>query len=118
MIRLIGTRIIIPKGDTGVFTLQRKENNSELVRFFVQDPLTKKYVIEKDCSIVEDQIFIEINHEDTKDLRAGKYFWDIKDYYMPVYDEDGILIDAQEINSYYSAFKHPVFVIKEIAENE
>ena len=42
---------------------------------------------------------------------------DIKIYNDPIYDEDGVLIDAAEINSYYSAFEEPLLIIKEVAKN-
>ena len=44
MIRMVGTRIIIPKGDTGSFYLKNKEENNEniVAVFSVKDPLTKK----------------------------------------------------------------------------
>ena len=50
-------------------------------------------------------------------LEAGKYYWDIKIYRSPKFDEDGILIDAMEIDSYYSAFKQPLLIIKEVAKS-
>lgn len=119
MIRTIGTRIIIPKGDTGSFHLTNKGENSEntVAVFSVKDPLTKKTVIEKIIDVSESSIKIEIESKDTKELPAGKYFWDLKLYKNPEYDEDGILIDALEIDSYYSAFESPLFIIKEVPQN-
>ena len=43
--------------------------------------------------------------------------WDIKIYRRPIYDEDNYLIDALEVDSYYSAFEQPLLVIKEVARN-
>ena len=121
MIRIIGTRIIIPKGDTGFFTIPKRgtfEENDVAV-FSVKDLLTKKTVIEKIVNItdLETDLLFELQHEDTSRLNVGSYNWDIKIYHKPEYDEDGILIDAKEINSYYSAFKPPLFIIKEVAKN-
>ena len=119
MIRMVGTRIIIPKGDTGSFHLTNRGENSEntVAVFSVKDPLTKKTVIEKIIDVSERNIKIEIESKDTKGLPAGKYFWDLKLYKNPEYDEDGVLIDALEIDSYYSAFKSPLFIIKEVPQN-
>ena len=119
MIRMVGTRIIIPKGDTGSFYLINKGAHSEndVAVFSVKDPLTQKTVIEKIVDASECGITIEIENEDTRELPAGKYFWDLKLYRSPEYDEDGILIDALEIDSYYSAFESPLFIIKEVPKN-
>ena len=49
MIRIIGTRLLIPKGDTGFFSLPNKGVFSEgdVAVFSVKDPLTQTTVIEK-----------------------------------------------------------------------
>lgn len=119
MIRMIGTRIIVPKGDTGIFMLPKKgvETIEDVAIFSVLDPLTRKTVIEKIIPITGAYFSVELKNEDTKYLEAGKYIWDIKTYHTPIYDDDGIIIDAMEINSYYSAFKQPLFIIKEVAKN-
>ena len=80
MIRMVGTRIIIPKGDTGFFYLMNKGAHSEndVAVFSVKDPLTRKTVIEKIVDASECGITIEIENEDTRELPAGKYFWDLK----------------------------------------
>lgn len=120
MIRTIGTRIIIPKGDTGSFTLPIKKENlldSDIAIFSVKDYLTSTTVIEKNINIVENQVLVHIEHEDTAKLAAGKYFWDIKVYHRPDYDEEGNIVDALEIDSYYSAFEQPQLIIKEVAKN-
>lgn len=119
MIRIVGKRIIIPKGDTGFFYLMNKGTHSEgdVAVFSVKDPLTQTTVIEKILDASEPKINIEIKNEDTKNLPAGKYFWDLKLYKSPEYDEDGLLINALEIDSYYSAFESPLFIIKEVPKN-
>ena len=50
---------------------------------------------------------IRFGHEDTVDLPLGKYFWDIKIYVNPQYNESGLLIDGDEVDSYYAGFKLP-----------
>lgn len=117
MVRIIGTRIIIPKGDTGSFSLPRQETNTNYAKFIVQDPLTLENVIEKEITLVDNYFVVDLTSEDTRELPAKKYFWDIKSYYEPSFDEDGILVDALEIHSYYSAFKHPLFIIKEVIKD-
>lgn len=119
MIRIIGTRLIIPKGDTGFFILPLRGINSagDVVVFSVKDPLTRTTVIEKIFEASKSHVLIELEHEDTSTLKAGKYHWDLKIYRKPKYDEDGILIDAEEVDSYYSAFKQPLLIIKEVAKS-
>ena len=119
MIRIIGRRIIIPKGDTGFFYLPKHASceNGDVAVFSVKDKLTRKTVIEKIIDVSGNELLIEFKKEDTEKLEAGTYFWDIKLYSKPIYDEDGLLIDAAEINSYYSAFEEPLLIIKEVAKN-
>ena len=119
MIRIIGTRVIVPKGDTGFFMLPVRGIRSEgdVAVFSVKDFLTRKTIIEKIVDASNTHIVIELEHEDTANIEAGKYTWDLKIYRHPEYDEDGILIDAMEIDSYYSAFKQPLLIIKEVAKS-
>lgn len=119
MIRIIGRRLIIPKGDTGFFSLPNcgVYDKKDIAVFSVKDPLTRKTIIEKIVDASGDGLLIEFKKEDTAKLEAGEYFWDVKIYNDPIYDEDGVLIDAAEINSYYSAFEEPLLIIKEVAKN-
>lgn len=118
MIRILGTRLLIPKGDTGFFSLPNKGSFSDgdVATFSVKDPLTQTTVIEKIIDASSSYLLIEIEKEDTSKLNSGKYFWDIKIYRRPVYDEDNMLIDALEVDSYYSAFEQPLLIIKEVAK--
>lgn len=119
MIRIIGTRLLVPKGDTGFFTLPIRGVASEgdVAVFSVKDALTRSTIIEKIVDASRSHMVINFEHEDTAQIEAGTYYWDIKIYRRPQYDEDGILIDAMEIDSYYSAFKQPLLIIKEVAKS-
>lgn len=119
MIRMIGTRLILPKGDTGFFMLPIKGqvDKGDIAVFSVKNPLTRTTVIEKYLDAYGSHLLIQLEHEDTINLEAGKYYWDIKIYRSPKFDEDGILIDAMEIDSYYSVFEQPLLIIKEVAKN-
>lgn len=118
MIRIIGTRLLIPKGDTGFFSLPNKGVFSEgdVAVFSVKDPLTQTTVIEKILDASSYYLLIEIEKEDTYKLNAGKYYWDVKIYRHPIYDEDEILVDAMEVDSYYSAYKQPLLIVKEVSK--
>ena len=117
MIRLIGKRLIIPRGDTGAFSIPTKGGVSEgdIAVFGIFDPLTNKSVMMKIVPATEPNLTIPFVTEDTIELKPRKYNWDISIYKNPYYDEDGELIGAQEIHSYYSAFKLPTCEITEVA---
>ena len=119
MIRLIGSTIIIPRGDTGTFMLPSKIvfSESNIAFFSVKDLLTKKTIIEKKIDVDGNFFSIDLKKEDTSHIEPGEYYWDIKIYYEPIFDEDNNIVDALEINSYYSAFKQPRFIIKEVAKD-
>lgn len=119
MIRLIQRRLIIPRGDTGSFSLpvQGTVGNNDIAVFSIYDPQTKKTVFEKQISLSGDTITIPFVHTDTVDLTPKKYLWDVKIYKNPQYDEDNLLINGEEINSYYAAFSLPVCEIKEVTQD-
>lgn len=117
MIRLIRRRLIIPRGDTGSFSIPTIGTVSEgdIAIFGIFDPLTHKTLVMKKVAATEQNLTISLNSEDTINLEPRKYNWDITIYKEPIYDEDQELIGAAEVNSYYSAFKLPVCEITEVA---
>ena len=119
MIRLIQRRLIIPRGDTGSFTIptQGAVEAGDIAVFSIYDPMTQTTVFEKEVPATEELITIPFAHEDTVELKSKKYVWDIKIYKNPQRDEDGLLINGDEINSYYAAFSLPVCEIREVAQN-
>jgi len=71
---------------------------------------------------------------DTVNLKAKKYLWDIKIYHIPTkykteegeiievssstgIGENDMPVDATEINSYYAAFSLPVCEIREVTQD-
>ena len=119
MIRLIQRRLIIPRGDTGSFSIPTLSTVQEghIAVFSIYDPLTHKTVFEKIFSATLDTLTISLAHEDTVKLIPKKYLWDIKIYNNPQYDEDGLLVGGKEINSYYAGYSLPICEIREVAEN-
>ena len=119
MIRLIQRRLIIPRGDTGSFTIptQGTVENGDIAVFSIYDPMTHITVFEKEVELTEEILTISFTHQDTVKIEPKKYVWDIKIYKNPQRDEDGLLIGGDEINSYYAAFSLPVCEIKEVAQN-
>ena len=121
MIRLIQRRLIVPRGDTGSFTIpvQGTVESGNVAVFSIYDPMTQKTVLEKEITFTggEETFTIEFVHADTVNIQPKKYVWDIKIYKNPQRDEDSLLIGGDEINSYYAAFSLPVCEIKEVAQN-
>lgn len=117
MIRLIQRRLIIPRGDTGSFSIPTigTVGENDVAIFGIFDPLTHKTVVMKKVTATNTTLTISLNTEDTINLEPRKYNWDITIYKEPIYDEDQELIGAAEVNSYYSAFKLPVCEITEVA---
>ena len=117
MIRLLKRRLIIPRGDTGSFSIPTLGTIQEgdIAIFGIFDPLTHDTVVLKSIYATNETLTFTLKSEDTINLEPKKYNWDITIYHSPEFDEDGILIGAKEIDSYYSAFKLPVCEIKEVA---
>ena len=90
MIRLIQRRLIIPRGDTGSFTIPTLATaaESDIAVFTVFDTTTRTKLFEKIVSAGSDTITINFTHEDTVNLKPGKYLWDIKFYKDPKYVKD------------------------------
>lgn len=119
MIRMIQRRLIIPKGDTGSFSLPLKQSVEQgaIAVFAIFDPLTRTTIFSKTIDLVDgDEFFtIELEHEDTSNLEPANYLWDVTIYNPPIYDEENNLIGGTEVNSYFAPFKLPVCAIKEVA---
>lgn len=118
MIRVIQRHLIIPRGDTGIFTIPALNNVSQsaIAVFTIFDPLTRTKIFEKQVAVVEEQLNIEFTHLETVNLVPGKYLWDIKFYINPEF-VDGKLINGTEVNSYYAGFTLPVCEIRETGDN-
>ena len=121
MIRLIGRRLVIPRGDTGSFTIptQGTVEQGDLAIFSIYDPLTQTTVCEKIIDATEETLTFNFTHEDTVKIEpSDRYQWDIKIYRNPEYDENDNLINGEEIDSYYAAFgkNMPKCVIKQVAQ--
>lgn len=119
MIRLIKRRLIIPRGDTGSFTIPTLTTveQGDVAVFSVFDPLTKTTILEKIIPATNETLTIYFNYEDTVSLKAGKYLWDIKIYLGPHYDEDDKLCGGDEVHSYYAGYKLPVFEVREVTQD-
>lgn len=119
MIRVIQRRLIIPRGDTGTFTLPLlpTAEQGDVAVFSIYDPLTKKTLLQKKVIVAESEISFEFERSWTIDIEpSDRYEWDVRIYHEPVYennDDTTIPIDGSSIDSYYSAFGLPVCEIRE-----
>ena len=123
MIRLIQRRLIIPRGDTGSFSIpvQGTIENNDAAIFYIYDPMTKETVQSIKGEINNDIITINFTRNKTASLPPKKYLWDMVIYRNPEYEEDDEEhehpINGSEINSYYAAFSLPICDIREVAQN-
>lgn len=118
MIRVVQRRLIIPRGDTGTFTLPilPGTESEDVAVFSIYDPLHKEVILQKLCTVEDENFNIEFTHEDTVNIEPNKYVWDVKVYHNPEYEKgSSIPINGQGINSYYSAFSLPVCEVREYA---
>lgn len=118
MIRLVQRRLIIPRGDTGTFSIPvlKPGQTGNVAVFTIFDDATKTKVFTKEIASEGDVLNITLTHLETVNLQAGKYLWDIKYYSNPVYTDDE-LTDGEEVDSYYAGFTLPVCEIRETADN-
>ena len=100
MIRLIQRKLIIPRGDTGSFSIPvlATKNTGDVAVFTIFDSMTKTRMFQKIVEIEGDVISIAFSHNDTVNLKPGKYFWDIKFYSNPQFVEDE-LVNGDEVDS-------------------
>ena len=118
MIRMIQRKLIIPRGDTGSFSIPALTTveDGDVAVFSIIDELTHTIIgAQKQVAVTGNTLTIEFTHNDTVNLPVGTYVWDIKYYRNPVF-ADGYLVNGEEINSYYAAYSLPKCEIRETAD--
>lgn len=118
MIRLVQRKLIIPRGDTGTFSVPviSTLNTGDVAVFTIIDMKTKRKVYEKIIDATPDTISIRFEHRDTVNLPVGRYYWDIKFYQNPEW-ADNELINGTEVDSYYAAYSLPECEIRLTGDN-
>lgn len=117
MIRLVGKKLIIPRGDTGSFSvpLVTTFDPSDKAIFSILDGKTQKVIQRIECTINEEALTVNFTHYDTVNLPIGKYYWDIKSYKNPeIVDRE--LVNGTEVDSYYAAYSLPVCEIRQTGD--
>ena len=118
MIRLIQRKLIIPRGDTGSFTVPTiaAASSGDVAVFTIFSYATRTKMFEKIVDVSGETLTIEFTHNDTVNLKPGKYVWDIKFYKDPVFADDE-LVNGEEIDSYYAGYSLPDCEIRETGDN-
>lgn len=108
MIRINQNKLIIPRGDTGTFSVPVFSGiqTGDIAVFTILDPIAKTKIFSKQINIDNQILTIRLEHGDTVNLPEGKYLWDIKFYQDPVFVDDE-LISGTEVDSCYAAHKMP-----------
>ena len=109
MIRLIQQRLIIPRGDTGEFSIPilpyiSKEN--AIAVFTIFNGYERLFSQTVEIQPTDKVLTFKFEHEYTKDFPIGIYNWDIKIYINPEYKND-LLINGEQVHSYYGGFELP-----------
>lgn len=117
MIRMIQRRLIIPRGDTGSFSIPylKAINPGDVAVFTIFDIKTKTKLYQKLIAAEGDILNIAFTHGDTVNLKPGKYLWDIKFYTNPQIIDDE-LVNGDEVDSYYAGFSLPECEIRETGD--
>lgn len=109
MIRLVQRRLLIPRGDTGSFSIpaliDAVPNTTMIAVFSIFNE--QKRIWTHEYPIENGMVTIRFENQDTKDFPLGEFYWDIKIYVNPRYNSEGLLIDGDEVHSYYAGFKLP-----------
>ena len=85
MIRLVQRNLIIPRGDTGSFSIPviNGFQQADEARFTIIDLRINKLIcnpIPCQFNTSTNTFTVSFTHEDTVNMPVGKYFWDIKSY--------------------------------------
>ena len=111
MIRLIARRLMLPRGDTGEFSIPLLESATtsaqKVAIFSILDLINQKIIYQDEATIEGNIIKVIFTHEKTKNLPLGQYVWDIKLYTNPEY-KNNKLINGEAVDSYYAGFTYPV----------
>lgn len=83
MLKIDGTKILISKGDTGVFTItftgeDAPENNCTVLVSLKKTYDSERTIWEKRLAVADHAVTVTLLSSDTKDLEYGQYWWDAR----------------------------------------
>lgn len=103
-----GDRIVISRGDTGGVRFltateyefksayDGDETHGDRALFTIKDQ-AGAVVKRKICKIVDNAFEVYFYHNDTQGLLPATYRWDVRYFLYPYYDEDGYIVDADQV---------------------
>ena len=117
MIRLIQNKLILPRGDTGTFSVPVLTSFTEGDKaiFSIIDLRTNKILLSKECTCSDNTFVITFTHEETVNLPVGKFSWDIK-IYQNAEIIDNVVVNGTEVNSYYAAYRLPICEVRQTGD--
>lgn len=120
--------IVLPRGDTLAFKINLRGTNfpEDTVALFGVcgadrrgNPTTT--IFSKAFRVYKNCVYIFLSNQDTRNLRAGGYVWDLRIVTDPEYDEDGNVrcedISDNVISIFSGSVDLPSFVVKGVAVN-
>ena len=119
MIRLNQRKLIIPRGDTGEFSIPLLSSftDGDIAVFAIFNTLNRTIIFSKEITVEGQKVTVSLSHNQTVNLPAGKYTWDVKLYNEPIY-ADELLVNGTQICSYNAGFVNlPMCEIVETADN-
>lgn len=96
-------KITLHSGDTGSVTYEFEGITDESQTVVLWTMKNRSGVIVKEhlANISNGAVQIDFLNEDTDDLAAGNYTYDVRVVYKPIYDENDRLVDADYANGGY-----------------
>lgn len=118
MIRINGTTITMPVGDTGMFSIRYKLPEGALpldgddrVVFAIYD--NGEELLPKTVTPVDGVATFNFANADTENLTPGTYQWDAR-LVIDAVLTDGVVTGGLEVHSPFAIGKLPKFVLKEV----
>ena len=110
MIRLLYYKLIIPRGDSGEFSILTPNfaKQNDVIYFNIYDEHMKHLVFQKEIPFSSPVLKIQLTHSETINLIPNTYKWDITFYTNPQYDDNNTIIDAEEVNSLFAPYRVPI----------
>lgn len=117
MVRIIyPADIIWPRGDTGTVQIHvpYHVDEGDIALFLIFDQTKKNILAQQIVQLDQDIVTLRFGQDLAWRLMPGHYYWDVKLYHDPEYDNCGIVMGAKTIDSLYGAFKLPRFEVTEV----
>lgn len=103
--RVEGTNIILSRGDTGALRISATATlDGEPYTFAAEDRALFSFkssngeeIMHKQCAMENNAFTVYFLNADTDSLAPGSYSWDVRYIIHPYYDENGRIIDGDQV---------------------